>query len=196
LHLPDNKLLGVELDLCHRKSYKIQSIKESIVKVFLFIMCAFIFTPVLAKTFIDAYRVDPDGRIYEMYRVESDYDATGAKINGVSSEIPWLIIKKIIVDNNSSKANRNTLVLEDGRTFENVRSGASRLFDEYLATDPVTGERRKQSISFPPDGSVIEIGSVSGGTRKDSQGNLWPAHYFYSPITGESLGNTPKKKIK
>lgn len=162
-------------------------------KVFLFIMCAFVFTPVLAKTFIDAYRVDPNGRIYEMYRVESESDTTWAKINGVSSDIPWKLIKKIIVD---QKSNYHTLVLEDGRTFENIRSNASKIFVKYLATDPITGERKKQSISMPPDGSVIEIGTVSGGTRKDNQGNLWPAHYYYSPITGESLGNTPKKKIK
>ena len=106
------------------------------------------------------------------------------------------MLKKIIVEQDrtdSGYANKNTLVLIDGRTFENVISGASRQFNKYLATDPVTGKRRKQSIIYPPDGSVSELGSVSGGTRKDSQGNLWPAHYFYSPITGESLGNTPKK---
>jgi hypothetical protein len=159
-------------------------------------MCVFVSAPVFAKTFIDAYRVDPDGTIYEMYRVESSSDETSAMINGVNSKIPLKMIQKIIVENQSKNSDWTTLVLKDGRIFENVRSMASRLFDQYLATNPVTGERIKQSISPPPDGSIIEFGSVSGGTRKDSQGNLWPAHYFYSPITGESLGNTPKKKIK
>jgi hypothetical protein len=196
LHLSDNKLLGIELDLCHCKSYKIQSIKESIVKVFLFIMCTFVFTPVLANTFIDAYRVDPNGRIYEMYRVKSKLDTAWAVINGVSSKVPWKMVKKIIVHRADKVEVRNTLVLKDGRSFGNVRSEASELFVKYLATDPVTGARKEQRIIYPPDGSVIEIGTVSGGTRKDSQGNLWPAHYYYSPITGESLGNTPKKKIK
>lgn len=166
---------------------------ELFLSIFL-VVCSIsiISTAAFAKTFIDAYRIDPNGRTYDIYRTESESNNISASINGVDTHIPWKMIKKIIVID--GRYRKYAIVLKDNRTFKDVFiSNGIDLFNEYSAIDPVSGKMKKQYIGFLLNGSIVELGTVSGGIRKDSQGNIWPAQYLHSPITGESLGNIQKK---
>ncbi len=151
-----------------------------------------------AKTYIDAYRVDKDGKTHEMYQVEIGPDFSYVWIDEITSKVPWHKIKRIIVLRESKDAGggqrRDSITLEmvDGRVFEDVRSDSSYRFSKYLAIDPISGEKVVKDIGYPKEGSVIIIGDVSNGTRKDSLGKIWPSYYLYSPITGECLSNMPK----
>lgn len=82
-----------------------------------------------------------------------------------------------------------TIFLKDGRKFRAkflYSSLLSARFFRYMAIDPLSSNQVQQKIAYN-NISEIRFGEKYGHLRQDSNGNLFPPDYLYSPYTGEKM---------